>query len=46
MSRQQKPAVDPVILMALGIGLLTIAIIMMVTQNQGEQGVSVGWGAA
>jgi uncharacterized protein len=41
MSRQQKPAVDPVILMALGIGLLTIAIIMVVTQNQGEQGVSV-----
>jgi uncharacterized protein len=46
MSRQQKPAVDPVILMALGIGLLTIAIIMMVTQNQGEQGVSVGVGSS
>lgn len=31
--------------MALGIGLLTIAIIMMVTQNQGEQGVAVGVGS-
>lgn len=45
MSRQHKPAVDPVILLTLGIGLLTIAIVMMVTQNQGEQGISVGAGS-
>lgn len=44
MSRQRKPVIDPVILLTLGIGLLTISIIMMVTQNQGEQGVSVGVG--
>lgn len=31
--------------MALGIGLLTIAIIMLVTQNQGEGGVSPGVGS-
>jgi sulfite exporter TauE/SafE len=46
MSREQKPALNPAILMALGIGLLTIAIIMMVTQNLGEQGISIGSGSA
>ncbi|HSO11034.1 MAG TPA: sulfite exporter TauE/SafE family protein [Anaerolineales bacterium] len=45
MSKERKPALDPVILMALGIGLLTIAIIMLVTQNQGEQGISIGAGS-
>ena len=44
MSRRQKSTFDPVIIMALGIGLLTIAIIMLVTQNQGEQGISIGIG--
>jgi sulfite exporter TauE/SafE len=44
MSNERKPALDPVILMALGIGLLTIAIIMLVTQNMGEQGISIGIG--
>ena len=44
MSRQQKTTFDPVIIMALGIGLLTIAIIMLVTQNLGEQGISIGSG--
>ena len=41
MSRQQKKTFDPVIIMAIGIGFLTIAIIMLVTQNQGEQGISI-----
>jgi len=41
MSRQQKKTLDPVIIMAMGIGLLTIAIIMLVTQNLGEQGISI-----
>jgi sulfite exporter TauE/SafE len=39
--RQQKKSFDPVIIIAIGIGLLTIAIIMLVTQNLGEQGVSI-----
>ena len=41
MSREQKPALNPAILMALGIGLLTIAVVMLVTQNLGEQGISI-----
>jgi len=45
MSKERKPGLDPVILMALGIGFLTIAVIMLVTQNQGEQGVSIGTGS-
>jgi sulfite exporter TauE/SafE len=45
MNNERKPALDPVILMAFGIGLLTIAIIMLATQNQGEQGVSIGAGS-
>ena len=45
MSRQQKKSFDPVIIMALGIGLLTIAILMLVTQNLGEQGISIGTGS-
>lgn len=45
MPRQQKTTFDPVIIMALGIGLLTIAIIMLVTQNLGGQGISIGAGS-
>jgi len=41
MSKDRKSTFDPVILMAVGIGLLTIAILMLVTQNQGEQGISI-----
>jgi uncharacterized protein len=45
MSKNKNaPALDPVIIMALGIGLLTIAVIMLATQNQGEQGISIGIG--
>lgn len=46
MSRQQKTTFDPVIIMALGIGLLTIAIIVLVTQNLGEQGISMNSGGS
>ena len=41
MTKTKKSSFDPVILMAIGIGLLTIAIVMLVTQNQGEQGISI-----
>ena len=41
MSRQRKPAFDPVILVALGIGFITMAVVMLAVQNQGEQGFSI-----
>lgn len=41
-SRGKKSSVDPVILTALGIGLLTFAIIMFTFQNQVESGVATG----
>jgi uncharacterized protein len=34
MSRQQKPAIDPVILIFLGIGLMTIAVVLLAFQSQ------------
>ena len=39
-SRRQKSTIDPVVLTALGIGLLTFAIVMLTLQNQVEQGVA------
>ena len=45
MDKERKPALDPVILLALGIGLLTIAVVMLVTQNLGEQGISINSGS-
>ena len=42
MSHERKPAIDPVVLTAIGIGLLTFAIVMLVFQNQVEQSGSVG----
>jgi sulfite exporter TauE/SafE len=45
MSNQRK-SFDPVIFMAVGIGLLTIAIIILVTQNLGEQGISINSGGS
>lgn len=44
MSKQRRPALDPVITMALGIGFLTIAIVMLVTQNLEGKGFSIGIG--
>jgi len=35
MSRNRKPSIDPVILIALGIVFLTIAIVMIVFQSKG-----------
>ena len=39
--RRQKSTIDPVVLTALGIGLLTFAIVMFAFQNQVEQGAAV-----
>ena len=41
MSHQRKPALDPVILVALGIGFITMAVVMLALQNQGEQGIAI-----
>jgi sulfite exporter TauE/SafE len=41
MSHQRKPAFDPVILVALGIGFITMAVVMLALQNQGEQGYAI-----
>ncbi|MEO7839237.1 MAG: sulfite exporter TauE/SafE family protein [Anaerolineales bacterium] len=41
-SRRKKSTIDPVILTALGIGLLTFTIVMLAFQNQVEQGFAVG----
>jgi len=40
--RGKKSTIDPVILTALGIGLLTFAIVMLAFQNQVENGLAVG----
>jgi len=45
MSRQRKPAIDPVILAALGIGFVTLAAVMLALQNQGGQGLAIGAGS-
>src|SRR5687768_17668407 len=42
MSHERKPAIDPVVLTAIGIGLLTFAIVMLVFQNQVEQSGAAG----
>jgi sulfite exporter TauE/SafE len=44
MSQQQKPAFDPVILVALGIGFITFAVILLALQNQGHQALAIGAG--
>jgi sulfite exporter TauE/SafE len=41
MSQQRKPAFDPVILVALGIGFITMAVVLLALQNQGEQGYAI-----
>ena len=41
MSQQRKPAFDPVILVALGVGFITMAVVMLALQNQGEQGYAI-----
>lgn len=43
--RGRKSTIDPVVLTALGNGLLTFAIVMLAIQNQVEQGIAaaLGW---
>lgn len=45
MSYRRKPAFDPVILVALGIGFITMAVVMLALQNQEGQAVSIGAGS-
>ena len=42
--KKQKPAFDPVILVALGIGLVTMAVVMVAFQNQSAQALDIGAG--
>jgi sulfite exporter TauE/SafE len=44
MSKEQKPAFDPVVLVALGIGFITMAIILFAFQNQGDQALNISAG--
>jgi uncharacterized protein len=44
MSKEQKPAFDPVILVALGIGFITMAVVLFAFQNQGDQALAIGTG--
>src|SRR5678815_2156369 len=44
-SRQQKPTFDPVIFVALGIGLITFAVILFAFQKQGDQAFDIGIGS-
>ena len=44
MSRQNKPAFDPAILVFLGIGLITFAVILLALQNQNAEALAIGAG--
>ena len=44
-SNQKKPALDPVILIALGIGFVTVAVVLFALQNQGPQTLAIGAGS-
>src|SRR5512145_3167915 len=44
MSKEQKPAFDPVVLVALGIGFITMAIVLFAFQNQGDQALNINAG--
>lgn len=41
MSKERKSSFDPVVILALGIGLLTFAIVLLFSKNQGGQGVAI-----
>ena len=45
MSNERKPAFDPVILVALGIGFITMAVVMLALQNQGGQEIPINTGS-
>ena len=44
MSKEQKTAFNPVIFVALGIGLITFAVILFAFQNQNDQAFAIGAG--
>jgi sulfite exporter TauE/SafE len=44
-SRQQKPALVPVIFVALGIGFITMAIVVLASQNHSDQAFDIGVGS-
>jgi len=44
MSKEQKPAFDPVILVAVGIGFITMAVVLFAFQNQGDQALDISAG--
>jgi uncharacterized protein len=45
MSNERKPVFDPVILVALGIGFITMAVVMLALQNQGGQELAINTGS-
>ena len=45
MSNERKPVFDPVILVALGIGFITMAVVMLALQNQGGQEIPINSGS-
>ena len=46
MSRsQQKPTFDPVVLVALGVGLIVVAVVLLAFQSQGGQAFAIGAGS-
>ena len=45
MSNERKPVFDPVILVALSIGFITMAVVMLALQNQGGQEIPINSGS-
>jgi len=46
MSRsQRKPTFDPVLLVALGVGLITVAVVLLALQNQSDQALAISTGS-
>src|SRR5262245_16527971 len=41
MSGKQRPGIDPVILVTLGIGFITLAVVLFALQNQSEQSLAI-----
>jgi uncharacterized protein len=45
MTKEQRPSFNPIILVGLGIGLITIAVVMFAFRNQGDQAFAIGVGS-
>lgn len=45
MSRQRKSTFDPVVFIAVGVGLVTFSVILLALQNQGSQNLAIGTGS-